>query len=338
MLFRSQHSTTYVLNPRYQVSTEICNPPGVAETGGTNRHFVPHFLPGSNNDILNEWITSGDPRRDVGREDWVPQTAARGGIKTIYPEFRSTLNGGASLATLAVPSSHSTVDAAKMIAAQSPRDGQVHVLPVQGNIYMLVADGTNITVSVGHDGVVVVNSGSAAMADKVLAAINQLSQSVAARVAPNTCYGADCGGAWGYSSPYIGTFVASPPAVQPIKFIINTSLAADHVGGNDRLAAAGAGLHGTEFSGIAGNIEGAPVVAHENVVARLSAPAGQKALVPAGALPTMTYFDDLLKLPQYFNGEAIILYYQPAANTDGDSIVHFRRADVIAVEIGRAHV
>ena len=58
------------------------------------------------------------------------------------------------------------------------------MLPVQGNIYMLVADGTNITVSIGADGVMLVNTGSAAMTDKVLAAVNQLANSAVTPPAP----------------------------------------------------------------------------------------------------------------------------------------------------------
>jgi len=324
------HSTTYTLDPTYRVSTEICNGPAVAENGGTDRHFVPHFLPGTNTDMLTEWIVKGDPRSPVGPENWVPPAAARGGVKTIYPEYRLTLNGKVSLDTLTVPSSRSVVNPARMIADQSPRDGEVHLLPVQGNIYMLVADGTNITVSVGTDGVVLVNTGPRQMSDKVLAAVNELSKAVAAKPEPNTCFGADCAGAWGWSSPFMNTVIASPMPTRPIKFIINTSAAPDHTGGNEKLVAAGSGLRGTELGGIAGNVEGAPVIAHENVLNRMSAPAGQKAPTPAGAWPTMTYFDEFSKLPQYFNGEAVIVYYEPAANTDGDSIVQFRHSEVIS--------
>ena len=47
-------------------------------------------------------------------------------------------------------------------------------------------------------------------------------------------------------------------------------------------------------------------------------------------MPTDSYFDELNKLPAFVNGEPVILYYAPAANTDGDSIVFFRRSDVIS--------
>jgi cyclase len=324
------HSTTYVLDPTYRVSTEVCNGPAVAENGGTDRHFVPHFLPGSNADMLTEWITKGDGRRDVGPEDWIPLAAARGGVKTTYPEYRSTLNGKVQLAALTVPVSRSVVEPAKMIAEQSPRDGEVHVLPVQGNVYMLVADGTNITLSVGAEGVVVVNTGPRQMADKVLAAINDLTRAVAARAVPNTCFGADCAGAWGWSSPYINSVITSPGPVRPIRFIVNTSAAPDHTGGNEKFVAAGSGLAGDELGGIAGNVEGAPLIAHENVLNRLSAPAGRQAAAPPGAWPTMPYYDEFSKLPSYFNGEGVIVFYVPAANTDGDSLVHFRRSEVIS--------
>jgi cyclase len=324
------HSTTYTFDPTYRVSTEICNGPAVAENGGTDRHFVPHFLPGTNTDMLTEWIVKGDPRSPVGPENWVPLAAARGGLNTIYPEYRLTLNGKVSADTLKVPSSRSVVNPAKMIADQSPRDGEVHLLPVQGNIYMLVADGTNLTVSVGTDGVVLVNTGPRQMSDKVLAAINELSKQVAARPQPNTCFGADCAGAWGWSSPFMNTVITSPGPTRPIKFIINTSAAPEHTGGNEKLVPLGTGLLGNELSGIAGTVEGAPVIAHENVLNRMSAPAGKEAPTPAVAWPTMAYYDEFSKLPQYFNGEPVIVYYEPAANTDGDSIVHFRRSEVIS--------
>src|SRR6516164_8282173 len=52
-----------------------------------------------------------------------------------------------------------------------PQDGAVHILHVRGAIYMLVGAGGNITVSVGEDGVLMVDTGTVEMADKVLAAV-----------------------------------------------------------------------------------------------------------------------------------------------------------------------
>src|SRR5439155_20629726 len=103
----------------------------------------------------------------------------------------------------------------------------------------------------------------------------------------------------------------------------------DPTAGNDRLRAAGATITG---GNVAGNIpnatEGADLVAHENVMERMSAPTGSEGPRPSGAWPTDTYFGDEKEF--YFNGEAVQLLHPNSAHTDGDSIVFFRRSDVIS--------
>ena len=154
---------------------------------------------------------------------------------------------------------------------------------------MLTGAGSNITVMPFDQGAVVVDSGTTAMADKVLAAIGQLSP-------------------------------------KPIADIINTSASADHVGGNEKLHGAGRRI---PFEIVAG--EGPMVIAHENVMSRMSAPTGKQAAAPEKAWPNETYHVDYKKLAaQYRGGEQIQLVHIPAAHSDGDSIVWFRRADVIA--------
>jgi cyclase len=228
-----------------------------------------------------------------------------------------------------VPATKSWVSIDKQRSSQSPKDGEVHVMPVQGNIYMLVADGTNITLSVGRDGVVVVNSGAAAMSDKILAAINNLSRTVAAATGPNNCMGPNCPGAWGWSSPYINSVIASPAPAKPIRYLINTSAAPEHISGNAKIAAAGFFPRSAGFGAAVASSRSANVVAHENVLLKMSAKTVQPPFAPV-AMPTDTFFDELHKLPEYVNGEAVIMYHEPAANTDADSIVYFRRSEVIA--------
>ena len=70
------------------------------------------------------------------------------------------------------------------------------------------------------------------------------------------------------------------------------------------------------------------MVAHENVLNRLSAPTGQQSPFPIGVWPTETYIARIKSM--YLNDEGIQVMHQPAAHSDGDSIVFFRRADVIA--------
>src|SRR5262245_46982470 len=212
-------STTYAYDPNSVVNTETCNSSAFAENGGTDRHHVPHFLPGQNT-FWKEWLKN---------EPWLPEVAVRGGVKTLYPEYRSTLNGGVNVAALTVPSSKSAFAPNERIAAQSPKDGQVHVMPVQGNIYLRVADGTNITASIGGDGVMLVNTGTAEMSEKVLSTLNQLVNAVMAAPVPNRCFGAHCPGTWGWSSPYVNTVINSPATPKAIRYIANTSDVPNHI-------------------------------------------------------------------------------------------------------------
>jgi len=233
-----------------------------------------------------------------------------------------------------VPSSKSTVAIVKAISEQSPRDGEVHVLPVQGNIYMLVADGTNITVSLGRDGIAVVNTGTAQMSDKILAALSDLAKAVVTPPVTNNCFGANCPGIPSWSSPFFNAVVASPAPAHAMRYVINTSAAADHVGGNQKLAASANFRRAGGAAGFGGATRDlgstATIVAHEGVLAAMSTPPDKTAPAPEAAWPSDTYFDEFHKLSEYVNGEPVILYHAKAANTDGDSIVFFRHSEVIA--------
>jgi cyclase len=174
-------------------------------------------------------------------------------------------------------------------AAAPQGQAQIRVTQVRPNIYMLTGAGSNITVMPFDLGAVVVDTGTAAMADRVLETINQLSP-------------------------------------KRIADIINTSATPDHVGGNEKMHNAGQRL---PFEVVAG--EGPMVIAHENVMNRMSAPTGQRAAAPEGAWPNETYHVDYKKLAaEYRGGEQIEVMYMPSAHSDGDSIVWFRHADVIA--------
>ena len=315
-------STTYTYDTTSTVATETCNASSFAENGGTDRHWVPHFLPGQNT-ALGEWLKAAD---------WIPVEPTRGGVKTIYPEYRATLNGGgAKVAELKVPSSKSANDVAKRLAESSPRDGEVHVLPTQGNIYMVIADGANLAVSIGADGILLVDTGDAKMSDKILSSVRQLASAVTANPTANQCFGANCPGKWGWSSPYIGAVISAPAPAHPLRYIINTSAEPDRIGGNEKIATTGFFPRGSQFGGAVENVgPRASVIAHEEVLNRMSAPAGKASPMPASSWPTDTYFDEFHKLPEFVNGEAVIVYHAPAATTDGDSFVFFRHSEVIA--------
>lgn len=110
---------------------------------------------------------------------------------------------------------------------------------------------------------------------------------------------------------------------QPIRYLANTSADADHVGGNPVVRALGQAVRTRE-----NREEGASVIAHEAVLNRMSAPTGQQPPTPVAAWPTMTFPKGQMDLA--FNGQAIQLVRLPAAHTDGDTVVFFRRSDVVA--------
>lgn len=166
------------------------------------------------------------------------------------------------------------------------------VVQVRPDVYMIAGAGGNVAAHIGPAGVVLVDSGSAQMADAVLAAVRRLTN-------------------------------------RPIRYVINTGAGADHVGGNDKLSKAGQTILG--FQGSSGVSEevytsggAASVLAHENVFARIS---GTSSALPSSVWPTKTYTGRSYSM--YLNGDGIQVLHMPAAHSDGDSIVFFRRADVI---------
>src|SRR5678815_5467935 len=81
-------------------------------------------------------------------------------------------------------------------AQTAPTEGQT--IPVQGNVHMLVGAGGNITLQVGSDGVLLVDTQYEQQAPRIVAAIRKLSE-------------------------------------KPVFWIVNTAIDADHIGGNDAL-------------------------------------------------------------------------------------------------------
>jgi cyclase len=166
--------------------------------------------------------------------------------------------------------------------SQGPSEAAaIHVEPVQRNIYLVATAGGNITVQVGRDGVLLVDSGLDRSAQQVFAEIRKLSTG-------------------------------------RIRYIINTHVHPDHVGGNVTIA----NLVGTDPA------EPLKIIGHENVLNRLSAPVPGQPRFPEEGLPLDEYATATKTF--HFNDEAVIVYHEPNAHTDGDSIVLFRGTDVIS--------
>src|SRR5262245_6122955 len=173
--------------------------------------------------------------------------------------------------------------------------GDLDVIQVRPNFYMIAGAGGNIAVQLGPAGAVLVDTGSPEMSEKVLAAVGRLTSG-------------------------------------RIRYIINTSSDLDHIGGNERLSQAGQTVIGNPgSSGVSEDVYtnggAASILAYENVLTRMSAPTGQQPLFPFASWPTKTYTGHAY--PMHLNGDGIQVIHAPDAHSDGDSMVFFRRADVI---------
>jgi cyclase len=182
------------------------------------------------------------------------------------------------------------VSFAALVAAQATTSSPgLEVLEVRPSFFVLASPDANIGVQVGEDGVVVVDTGSAADAPRVLEAIKRLSP-------------------------------------KPIRYVIDTGPDADHVGGNDAIASAGEKLFAGGLPGggqqnaatIAERV--APIVAAEGTLRHL-------AKSPAAIWPTEVFH--YARKAMYLNGEAIEVLHQPAAHTDSDVFAFFRASDVV---------
>jgi cyclase len=178
-----------------------------------------------------------------------------------------------------------TLGAVGAVVAQPPQtvdNVPIEVLPVQHNVYMLAGAGGNITIQVGRDGVLMVDTASGPAAPRIMGEIRKLSTG-------------------------------------PIRYIINTHVHPDHVGGNEAFAK----LIPKD------PLQPLNIIAHENVLKRMAPPVTTRQTPPPQeGLPLDEYFTPTKDL--HFNGEAIVIYHEANAHTDGDSVVMFRGSDVVS--------
>src|SRR5262249_13908130 len=152
-----------------------------------------------------------------------------------------------------------------------------------------------IGVQIGNDGVVIVDAGTEGASDRVIAAIKKLTD-------------------------------------LPIRYVIDTTADADHVGGNGKLAKSGYTIF-TNALGNAGlansmtNGGAASILAHDSILQKMSAATGKQSAFPVDSWPTEAFFQQRKYLRM--NGEGIEVLHQPSANNDTNSFVFFRGSDVV---------
>src|SRR5580704_12983058 len=182
---------------------------------------------------------------------------------------------------------------------------QLVVIPVQGRIHMIGGAGGNIAVQISDEGTLVVDTGDPAATEKVMAEIKKL-------------------------------------AIRPVRWIINSSADLEHTGGNGPIAKAGVGAPpggggggggggGAGGGGVGGggglDDNGAGIIAYQKVLDRMSAPTGQTSSRVVDDWPTDTFFTPRKNF--WYGGEPIEMWNEPAAHSDSDLIVFFRKSDVI---------
>jgi glyoxylase-like metal-dependent hydrolase (beta-lactamase superfamily II) len=174
----------------------------------------------------------------------------------------------------------------------SAQQSDIRVTKVRDHFFMLTGAGGNVAALVFPEGITLVDSGRIEMSDKLLAALRTLS-------------------------------------TQPVRYIINTSVDPDHTGGNVKIGTTGGQITGGNVAGqIADAGEGAEIIAHENVLERMTAPNVTPPL-PIRMTPGTTYHEGHLKLSTFYHGDGMELFFAPLAHTDGDTMVYFRKNDVL---------
>jgi glyoxylase-like metal-dependent hydrolase (beta-lactamase superfamily II) len=159
---------------------------------------------------------------------------------------------------------------------------ELSIVPVAGSVYMVQrpGGGGNIGVFVGPEGVLLVDSLFAPLSDRLVAAVQEVTD-------------------------------------QEIRFLINTHIHGDHVGGNENLAEMGV-----------------LIFAHDNTRLRFLQENGRIPRAggiaiqppPAAARPVVT-FNDTMSF--HLNGEEVRAFLAPPAHTDGDAFVYFADSDVL---------
>ena len=165
---------------------------------------------------------------------------------------------------------------------------ELDVLKVQGQVYLIAGAGGNIAAQIGDESVLLVDTGYAQMAPKVLAAVRKLSD-------------------------------------KPLRTIINTTLMDSHTGANGLLVKEGRQIDNTG-PGLGGRPNEAVLIASSRLPAIMTEIG--RAKISVDRWPPSTYPGKSKDFTS--NDEPVIVLRVPAGVTDGDSMVWFRKSDVIA--------
>jgi len=151
-----------------------------AEETTADKYYVPHYLPGTNT-LLD----------DFSEKYSVPRWAMAAGAQSMYPEFAARL----------LPGGDTNVRAGAVdVPARAAATDEIRSMHVKGKVWAIWGAGGTVTVQVGDEGVLVVDTGTAKMAADVRKEIRAIA------------------------------------GEKPVRYVISTHFHADHTGGNVLIA------------------------------------------------------------------------------------------------------
>jgi cyclase len=178
------------------------------------------------------------------------------------------------------------------MATAAQMDQALSLFHVKGQVYVVDGAGVNITVQIGDEAIVFVDTPDPEYIDEMMSLIREISNS-------------------------------------PVRYVVSTALDPMHLAGNEAINNLGYRGFGGRGAGvdvaIGGNTSGVTLLAHENVLNRFYLAENDV----ESLILTTTYFTPTFDF--YMNDEGIAVYHMPNAHTDGDSIVFFRSSDVISL-------
>ena len=234
----------------------------------------------------------GSTHPEYADENKLPLEATLGGKETLYPEYAEKLKQTAKLA-LTTAGPQPLPPAPKGRTAKDLARPYRPTYENKGEVEVLPVQGAVYMVA---------GAGS----------------NVTVQVGPNALFVVDTNEA-AMSDKILAAIKTISPL--PIRYIVNTSADPDHVGGNERFAKSAGDSVNAFYE------QGARVYAQDNAYARMTNPKGGSTPLPTALWPTDSFAAPLKTL--FVTGEPIEMIHQPAAHTDGDLMVFFRKSDVI---------
>ena len=292
-------TSTWVLTPNLGIDTRMLMEV-VEELADRPKDYVPSY-------------PLGTKHEEFAKNFGIPFEATQGGSETLYPDYlpklRAMIKGEKPQASakFVIPGTVPAALLAPPPVHQEDKVGDIEVLQVRPNIYMLIGAGAHVTVQTGSDGVLVVDAGSESMTEPLLAAIRKISTA-------------------------------------PIRYLVLTHVHPESTGGTIKIVEAGGPrTNATGARSTPANIDsGVATIAHENVNQRLSLAKD----LQEESLPTSTFYSErkdiffngeaieLLSVPKAHTDGDILVFFRKSDVVSAGGLLDTTRYPMIDAETG----